>query len=80
MGENKNFMPTNQEDGIYLKYYTPDPFSKLVKMWEIECFQEPPRKRGLIFFGNDGGEQDLLCKTINVLLIYEEIGVYLKYC
>ena len=43
MGENKNFMPTNQEDGIYLKYYTPDPFSELVKMWEIECFQEPPR-------------------------------------
>ena len=32
------------------------------------------------FFVNEGGTKVFLCKTIYILMTYEGVGVYLKYC
>ena len=31
------------------------------------------------FFWNEGGRECLLCKNIDVLINYKEVGIYLKY-
>ena len=54
-------------------------FTNSEKVVKSRCFDKLLQWRTPIFFRNDGVISSLLCKNTDVLLNYQEVGIYIKY-